>query len=145
MSGPPWIYRGELVHVVDGDTVDLRVSRPDDFGFRMWSERSAVMRFRLSGIDTPERTGTTRVMGLAAAAFLQDLLKDARHIEVESLGEADKYGGRWDARIRLLGDAPDVWVDVGQYLVLLGYARAYHGKGPRPTWNPALPYPLVQP
>lgn len=37
----------ELVRVIDGDTVELDV----DLGFRIWSRQ----RFRLLGIDTPER------------------------------------------------------------------------------------------
>jgi len=37
----------EVVRVVDGDTVDLRI----DLGFHM----SAALRFRLYGIDTPEK------------------------------------------------------------------------------------------
>lgn len=40
-------YRATLARVVDGDTVDLNV----DLGFHT----SQLLRFRLLGIDTPER------------------------------------------------------------------------------------------
>jgi len=40
-------YNAIVVRVVDGDTVDLIV----DLGFRM----TTIQRFRLLGIDTPER------------------------------------------------------------------------------------------
>lgn len=43
-----WDYRvTEVIRVVDGDTLDLRL----DLGFHL----SAAMRFRLLGVDTPER------------------------------------------------------------------------------------------
>lgn len=130
-----WVYSAELVRAIDGDTVVMRVSRPVDFGFRQQHELSGVYTFRLSGIDTPERTGPTRDMGESARMMLLRLLSLGPNT-VHSLGEPDKYGGRWDARI-LVGE-----VDVGAKLVELGYALPYDGKGPRPTWDPAAPYPL---
>jgi endonuclease YncB( thermonuclease family) len=143
----PWIYRAQIVRVIDGDTVDLHVARETDFGFRMYMELSAVMRFRISGIDTPEVVGATRAMGLLAADFVREQLCDARAIEVESLGEPDKYGGRWDAVVRLRSDPapfvlPPVWTDLAELLIARGYARAYTGRGARPEWNPAAAYPL---
>jgi endonuclease YncB( thermonuclease family) len=44
---PSYDYAVEVVRVVDGDTLDLRV----DLGFHMTAE----LRFRLLGTDTPER------------------------------------------------------------------------------------------
>lgn len=40
-------YVVEVMRVVDGDTVDLRI----DLGFHL----TAALRFRLLGVDTPER------------------------------------------------------------------------------------------
>jgi len=139
-----WEYLGELVHVVDGDTVDLRVMRDvvADFGFRMDMRLrlSAVMRFRLVGVDTPESTGPCRLFGKLAANVLAVMLSTADSIRVESLGEPDKYGGRWDARIFV--ETPSGLLDVAEVLVSNGYAQRYDGKGPRPTWNPEARYPL---
>lgn len=42
-----WQYKARLVRAVDGDTVDLDV----DLGFYL----TARIRFRLEGVDTPER------------------------------------------------------------------------------------------
>lgn len=48
MSERTWDYGVvECVRVVDGDTVDLRI----DLGFYL----TAALRFRLLGVDTPER------------------------------------------------------------------------------------------
>lgn len=137
-----WVYRGALVRVVDGDTVDIRVSRELDFGFRLRHELSAVMRFRLVGIDTPELTGPTKLLGRVAAHTLTWML--AGPLTVESLGEPDKYGGRWDGRI-LARRENGALFDVSQELIRLGYAKAYTGQGPRPTWDPSAPYPLEAP
>ena len=147
MTAPSWIYRAKLVRVVDGDTLDLRVERDVDFGFRMLHQLSAVMRFRVVGIDTPEKTGPTRELGRACTAYVERLLMPGLPLEVESFGEADKYGGRWDADVRfnLVTDAagpPARWVSLARHLVTLGYAQPYDGKGSRPSWDPTEPYPL---
>lgn len=145
----PWVYSGELVRVIDGDTAVLRVARPIDFGFRMAHQLSAVVTFRLTGIDTPELVGATRAIGERARDRLHDMLTvqtglgewRPTPLRVLSLGEPDKYGGRWDARVLLDFAVP---LDVGELLVRQGYAQSYSGKGPRPTWDPAAPYPLGQ-
>lgn len=127
-----------LVHVVDGDTVDLLV----DLGFYARMQ----VRFRLLGIDTPELKGATLAMGHDAAHVLEQLLLTAVEAEVESNGQADKYGPRWDGRIRVLPDSlgrlHTEWIDVGETLLRTGYAQPYTGEGARPTWDPRLPYPL---
>lgn len=88
-------YRAELVRVIDGDTVVLRVSKSFDFGFRVWTEYSAEMSFRLSGIDTPELHGVSaeeKERALAAKEELERLclLGDLRAVT----SKPDKYG-RW--------------------------------------------------
>lgn len=49
---PPWTYYAELVHVVDGDTIDLRI----DMGFSTFR----VERVRLVDVDTAEIFGVPR-------------------------------------------------------------------------------------
>lgn len=144
MSEPKrrWIYRADLVRVIDGDTVVMMIHTSVDPGFRMATELSFPKTLRLQGIDTPERTGRTKVMGEAARLFVEHILGRALQLEVETLGEVDKYGDRWQAVIKIMGDPPDLWINVNEYLVLLGYAQAYDGTGPRPTWNIDAPYPL---
>ncbi len=137
MSAGLWIYRAEVVRVVDGDTLYLRVERDVDFGFRREMRLSSVEEFRLEGIDTPERSGATKAMGDAAREAVVDLLTPlGPSLVVTSTGKDEKYG-RWLCRITA-GDR-----DVAAWLIARGYARAYDGKGKRLPWDPAAPYPLA--
>lgn len=48
MISPEYSYWATVLRWVDGDTLDMRV----DLGFRLFTET----RFRVHGLDTPERT-----------------------------------------------------------------------------------------
>jgi len=137
MSEGPWVYAVEqLVKLTDGDTLLLRVRRPIDFGFRRKTQMSSVEEFRLAGIDTPERRGPTRAMGELAAQVLANWFDIPELLVLTSLAEDDKYG-RWLARI-----VCDDKVDVADWMLRKGYAQPYSGKGHRPAWDTAQPYPL---
>jgi micrococcal nuclease len=81
-----YIYKAELIRVVDGDTVDLI----SDLGFDTLKRE----RFRLYGIDAPElRTEA----GKAAKAWLWDVLQPLEAIYVQTIklstkAKRDKYG-----------------------------------------------------
>jgi micrococcal nuclease len=81
-----YIYKAELIRVVDGDTVDLII----DLGF----DTSRRERFRLYGIDAPEmRTAA----GKAAKAWLWEALQPLEAIYVQTIqlstkAKRDKYG-----------------------------------------------------
>ena len=81
-----YIYKAELIRVVDGDTVDFIV----DLGF----DTSRRERFRLYGIDAPElRTEA----GKAAKAWLWEALQPLESIYVQTVqlttkAKRDKYG-----------------------------------------------------
>lgn len=160
MTAPePWLYRLIAVErLPDGDTAFLRVEREIDYGFRRRWRTSSVEEFRFAldlkrGIDCPESKGPTRAMGLLAHQRTSELLASwlgALPVEVACWGQDDKYG-RWLADVRLLGvprpsvsafegDGPP-WT-VCSRLVAEGYAQVYDGRGPRPHWDPAVPYPL---
>jgi endonuclease YncB( thermonuclease family) len=99
-------YRGTVTHVVDGDTLDVRLTS------------GKTERIRLIGIDTPERgvcftsQATTRARQLAMSKRVV-LRGDATQ------ATRDRYG-------RLLAY---VWIpggkDLGYQLVAGGYARVY--------------------
>ena len=81
-----YIYKAELIRVVDGDTVDLII----DLGF----DTSRRERFRLYGIDAPEmRTAAGKeakawligVLGPYGAIYVQT-------IQLETKAKRDKYG-----------------------------------------------------
>jgi len=81
-----YIYKAELVRVVDGDTVDLII----DLGF----DTSRKERFRLYGIDALE---TNTAEGKDAKQWLWDALQPleaiyVQTIQLETKAKRDKYG-----------------------------------------------------
>ena len=48
MMRPDYSYAAELIRVIDGDTIEVRI----DLGFSVWH----VCTLRLDGVDTPERS-----------------------------------------------------------------------------------------
>jgi len=81
-----YIYKAELVRVIDGDTVDLII----DLGF----DTSRKERFRLYGIDAPEMNTAE---GKEAKAWLEDAIRPPEAIYVHTIqlstkAKRDKYG-----------------------------------------------------
>jgi micrococcal nuclease len=81
-----YIYKAELIRVVDGDTVDLIV----DLGFDTLRHE----RFRLYGVDAPEMRTEA---GKAAKAWLMSVLQPFEAIYVQTIqlstkAKRDKYG-----------------------------------------------------
>jgi micrococcal nuclease len=81
-----YIYKAELVRVVDGDTVDLVI----DLGF----DTSRKERFRLYGVDAPEMNTAE---GKEAKAWLEDAIRPLEPIYVQTIQlstkvKRDKYG-----------------------------------------------------
>jgi micrococcal nuclease len=81
-----YIYKAELIRVVDGDTVDLII----DLGF----DTSRKERFRLYGIDAPEMNTAA---GKDSKKWLWDALQPLEAIYVQTIqlptkAKRDKYG-----------------------------------------------------
>ena len=81
-------YSCKLVRVVDGDTADAMI----DLGFNVWVKN----RIRFMGVDAWEsrtRNKEEKVKGLAAKAFVKDLLEnsDEGKFSIISYGTG-KYG-----------------------------------------------------
>jgi micrococcal nuclease len=81
-----YIYKAELIRVVDGDTVELMI----DLGFSQFTRQT----MRLYGVDAPEiRTKE----GKAAKAWLEDAIRPPEPIYVQTIQlstktKRDKYG-----------------------------------------------------
>lgn len=103
-------YAATIVRWVDGDTVDLRV----DLGFKMFAET----RFRLYGVDTPERGQKNHDQ---ATTFCELLAPAGAGVLVKSYKDPDKYG-RWLADISTLGGD-----SINTGLVEFGWAVPYFG------------------
>lgn len=103
-----YTYSATIDRIVDGDTFDAIV----DLGFRVYVK----MRFRLLGIDVPERFTPD---GQIASAYVRDLLPVGTSVLLTShLNKQDKYG-RYLATIDLGG------LDLTQELLAKGYGRPY--------------------
>ena len=117
---PSYDYRVEVVRVVDGDTLDLRV----DLGFYT----SMTMRFRLLGVDTPER----REQGWSdASLFTAGWLEARKGLLRARTAKADSFG-RWLADVYATptgidGVVSEAGVDVRQHLSD-DLIRTGHGK-----------------
>ncbi len=81
-----YIYKSELIRVVDGDTVELMI----DQGFSNFTKQT----MRLYGIDAPEMN---TLAGKAAKTWLREALQPLEAIYVQTIqlstkAKRDKYG-----------------------------------------------------
>ena len=108
-----YIYRAEVVKVIDGDTLDVRI----DVGF----DTHIYKRLRLLGVDTWELRGDEREKGLEAKYFVESRLKVSRNmIWVQTVMDGQgKYG-------RLLAW---VWTETILGPNMLNKALLEHGHG----------------
>ena len=105
-----YAYSARVIRWIDGDTVDLRV----DLGFKLYAET----RFRLYGIDTPERGQKNHGQ---ATALVNSLAPVGADVFIHSYKDPDTYG-RWLAEIVTAGGA-----SVNTRLVEFGLAVPYLG------------------
>lgn len=115
-------YRCKVVHIVDGDTVDVDI----DLGFGVWMKKQ---RIRLYGIDTPEsrtRDLEEKKYGLAAKAYLTGMLDDEAGIILKTYKDKEgKFG-------RILGE---LWrttnyadQSINEYMIEKHHAVRYMGQ-----------------
>ena len=109
-----WEYYADVLRVVDGDTVDVRI----DLGFKVHFN----VRVRLYGLNAPEtrtRDKKEKIRGLAAKERLEELCKDGRII-VKSHG-VGKFG-------RCLGELKTTsGRNINMVLIAEGHATEYYG------------------
>lgn len=115
-------YLATVVRVIDGDSVLVDL----DLGFYVRVRLSC----RLAGINALE---IGQPGGAEAREHLSSMLPTGATVVVESVS-VDKYAGRFDGRIQLLGGG-----DAGAVMVADGYAAAWDGRGRRPS--PPWPIP----
>lgn len=110
MIAPEYRYEAQVIRWIDGDTVDLRV----DLGFYMWMEG----RFRLYGIDTPER-GQEDYQ--EAIDFVNRVAPVGTRVVIQTYKSADKYG-----RFLAIIESASAF-NVNQALMDEGLAYGYFG------------------
>jgi len=114
-------YACKVVHIVDGDTVDVDI----DLGFGIWMKKE---RIRLFGIDTPEsrtRDLEEKKYGYAAKDYLTGMLDDELIMLKTHKDKAGKYG-------RILGE---LWrttdfadQSINEYMIEKHHAVRYMGQ-----------------
>mgnify|MGYP003153893848 FL=1 len=110
-----YIYKAKCLRVVDGDTLDAQV----DLGFDIHK----VIRVRLVGINTPEsrtRDLEEKERGLAAKAFVKDILKKHKNYFILQSQGVGKYG-------RCLGEIFLGDTKLNDLLINEGHAVKYYG------------------
>lgn len=124
-----WTYKANLVRVIDGDTVVLKLFKDFptdiDFGFyikeTILTSKSVELSFRLLGIDSPEVVGVNKAAGLLSKMELEKILKSGDL--VATTYKPDKYG-RWLVTIKV-NLADGTVIDVAEHLVKNGFAVPY--------------------
>ena len=119
-----YTYNGKLLRTIDGDTVEILLEKTFsldiDFGFfvkdKMELKKSAIVTFRLLGINAPESKGPSREVGKKSKDYLDSLLRE-KNIVVNSYKQ-DKYG-RWLAELFVDG------VNINKLMLESGYAQKY--------------------
>lgn len=104
----PYIYRGKVVKIVDGDTVVIQI----DLGFNM----SMTDSFRLYGINAPELSTQS---GKDTKVYLQGILPVNSDVIVQTHKDNREKYGRWLAKI-FINDS-----DVNMELIRTGHAVTY--------------------
>jgi micrococcal nuclease len=111
----------EVTRVIDGDTVEVRLTERAEGPGAGRAEIGGTYTVRLIGIDTPEsvKPGTpVECFGKEAAAAAKALLEDRRVTLVKDVEEADGY----DRLLRYVYLGEEM---VNARLVINGYATAY--------------------
>lgn len=101
--------RGKVTHVVDGDTVDVKI------------KGGRIKRVRVLGIDTPEVYNGVECYGPEASASMEALLPEGtkvRLISDRTQGLKDRYG-------RILRYVLKGGKDIGQVQIRRGAAKVY--------------------
>jgi len=114
-------YRAELVRVVDGDTVRLRLYKDIDIGFHILQTISTEMNFRLARINTPEVRGIEKEAGLKAKAYVEECLNKSQYLRAITY-KPDKYG-RWLIDLYFTIDGEEILLN--DHLLKEGYADVY--------------------
>lgn len=86
---PAFLYKAEVDHVVDGDTISFDIS----LGFDVWVHDKSI---RLLGVFAPEtKSGTAeeKAKGKLVMDYVSSLLKDKKFVIIKTeKDKTDKYG-----------------------------------------------------
>ena len=113
-----WLYRAEVVRVIDGDTVDFIL----DLGFDI----KVKQRIRLLDIDTEELRGGTeesKQRAREAKAFVEEKLNQAEVIYVETFQDARGSFGRYLGIIHITDNTTSFTLNLNETLIKEGFEK----------------------
>lgn len=115
-----------ITRVIDGDSLEVTLTRVIDLGFRDVASVSRPVKLRLARINTPKLSSEK---GKAASAFVTAVARDPCLVETF---RTYKYGGgdrpEWMAEVTL-----ETGQNLADVLVENGLATYWDGEGPRPN------------
>lgn len=128
-------YEGEVVRVIDGDTIEARIEVLPDMYY--------TVSVRERDLDTPEkrrgRFGAQCeeevIAGQEVSALIGNLLPPGTKIGIRNVG-LGKYAGRFIGDIQMIVDAGQPPVDLGDWLIGQGLAVSYDGGTKNKVWCP---------
>lgn len=117
-------YMAELEHVVDGDTIDIKI----DLGFDI----KLTKRVRIYNVDTPELRSSNE-FEREMARYVKDVVLRkliGKQLYIKTIKDSDKYG-------RYLADVyvEDEEGSLSEFLINRGFAKKYDGRGRREPWS----------
>lgn len=113
----PYQYNAEILRVVDGDTLDLKI----DVGFKM----TIIQRCRLLFVNCPEMKGATYDEGLRSREFVKNLVSKFKHVVVRT-HKSDSFGRYLAEIIGTDDDGKDY--NIGEELTKNGHAIEFMRK-----------------
>lgn len=136
-AGMKYTYPAEIIRVVDGDTVDVRLLLIEqDLGFDIRIAQHHHIKLRLAGINAPEKNTPE---GLASKAFLSELLPVGTQCTVSTFKDRTEKYGRYLALIWLPPTQGETrYKCLNDVLVENGMAKAFMEKGLVKPDQPAL-------
>lgn len=110
-------YNAEILRVVDGDTLDLKI----DVGFKM----TTIQRCRLLFVNCPEMKGITYDEGVRSMEFVKELVSRFKNVVVRT-HKSDSFGRYLAEIIGTDSDGKDY--NVGEELIKNGMAVKSTGR-----------------
>jgi len=112
------LHQWKVIRVIDGDTIEVEAP---------FLPKELKLFVRVLGIDTPEKGGRAECkaeadLAIKASEFTENFFKQLGSVAYFSNIKWDKFGGRVLANVRIHHD------DLGEQLMIRGYARAYSGE-----------------
>jgi endonuclease YncB( thermonuclease family) len=122
-TNPDWVYNAVVARWVDGDTIDLDVIVRLDLGFHYYQTNHFKLRFRLNGINTPERG---EVNWAEATAFCNEAFPPGTVLTIKTYKMPTSYisTGTLGRYVAELWHGDD---NVNQVIVASGFAEEIKG------------------